>query len=297
MRAIVLQKNSDVFSVEDVSLPTGELTLRVLTAALNRRDEWIRSGKYAKILYPAIVGSDACCVTDQLGSPRLVVNVATGAIAQRIDYDEFGQVLSDSNPGFQPFGFAGGLYDRDTQLVRFGARDYDAETGRWTAKDPIGFGGGDGNLYRYANSDPINGNDPLGLYSHEKRHGIIEDFSRGLRDQIGASDFYYGTTFSCDGAIYNLDAYTVGVYVGILLDVSGSAKLIRSILRTGAVEGSEVFSEIFEIFITDMGKKYWGILPPTFEDFLSNGGMSKGESYMPPHPDFNGNRVPPFFNE
>ena len=95
-------------------------------------------------------------ITDQLGSPRLVVDVATGIIVQRIDYDEFGQVLSDTNPGFQPFGFAGGLYDRDTQLVRFGARDYDAETGRWTAKDPVLFTGGDTNLYGYILNDPVN---------------------------------------------------------------------------------------------------------------------------------------------
>ncbi len=45
----------------------------------------------------------------------------------RLDYDEFGRVLLDTNPGFQPFGFAGGHYDPDTQLVRFGARDYDPE--------------------------------------------------------------------------------------------------------------------------------------------------------------------------
>ena len=81
-------------------------------------------------------------VTDHLGSVRLVVDAATGQVAQRLDYDEFGRVLADTNPGFQPFGFAGGLYDRGTGLVRFGARDYDAETGRWTAKDPIGFAGG-----------------------------------------------------------------------------------------------------------------------------------------------------------
>ena len=37
--------------------------------------------------------------------------------------------LRDTNPGFQPFGFAGGMYDAATGLVRFGARDYDAETG------------------------------------------------------------------------------------------------------------------------------------------------------------------------
>jgi RHS repeat-associated protein len=92
-----------------------------------------------------------------------VIDVATGDVAQRMDYDAFGNVLSDSNPGFQPFGFAGGLYDRDTKLVRFGARDYDPEVGRWTAKDPIRFGGGDTNLYGYVVADPINLVDQDGL--------------------------------------------------------------------------------------------------------------------------------------
>jgi RHS repeat-associated protein len=95
-------------------------------------------------------------LTDHLGSPRLVVNTATGAVAQRMEFDEFGRVLVDTSPGFTPFGFAGGLYDRDTRLVRFGARDYDPETGRWTAKDPLGFGGGDANLYGYCGGDPVN---------------------------------------------------------------------------------------------------------------------------------------------
>lgn len=65
--------------------------------------------------------------------------------------DEFGNVITDANPGFQPFGFADGLYDRDTGLVRFGARDYDPEIGRWTAKDPILFDSGDTNLHCNAN--------------------------------------------------------------------------------------------------------------------------------------------------
>jgi RHS repeat-associated protein len=102
-------------------------------------------------------------VSDHLGSPRLVVNTADGTVAQRLDYDAWGWVLLDTNPGFQPFGYAGGLYDRDTGLVRFGARDYDPETGRWTAKDPIGFGGGDANLYGYVRNNPIRYTDPRGL--------------------------------------------------------------------------------------------------------------------------------------
>ena len=95
-------------------------------------------------------------VSDHLGSPRLVINIADNTVAQALDYDVWGNVTNDTNPGFQPFGFAGGLYDTDTKLTRFGARDYDAQTGRWTAKDPIGFGGGDTNLYGYVLNDPVN---------------------------------------------------------------------------------------------------------------------------------------------
>ena len=101
-------------------------------------------------------------ISDNVGSVRLVINTTTGAIEQRLDYDEYGNVIQDTNPGFQPFGFAGGLYDPDTKLVRFGARDYDAETGRWTAKDPIGFGGGAATVYGYVANDPVNSADPDG---------------------------------------------------------------------------------------------------------------------------------------
>jgi RHS repeat-associated protein len=129
-------------------------------------------------------------ISDHLGSPRLVIDSTTGAILQRMDYDAFGTVTLDTNPGFQPFGFAGGIYDRDTGLTRFGARDYDPETGRWAAKDPLFFqgtenreelidmlasqanltgslslGAVDVNLYGYAFNDPINLTDPSGLTS------------------------------------------------------------------------------------------------------------------------------------
>jgi RHS repeat-associated protein len=95
-------------------------------------------------------------LSDHLGSPRLVVDTSTGAIAQRLDYDDWGRVLQDTAPGLQPFGFAGGLYDSGTGLVRFGARDYDQQVGRWTARDPIGFRGRGENLFAYALLDPIN---------------------------------------------------------------------------------------------------------------------------------------------
>jgi hypothetical protein len=46
---------------------------------------------------------------------------------------------------------------------RSGSRDYDAETGRWTCKDPVGIGGGSSNVYAYVNDDPVDLLDPTGL--------------------------------------------------------------------------------------------------------------------------------------
>jgi len=101
-------------------------------------------------------------VTDHLGSVRMVINASSGAVVQSINYDEFGIETSNTNPGFQPFGYAGGLYDASTGFVRFGARDYDPSVGRWTAKDPIRFKGGI-NFYVYAANNAMNRVDPSGL--------------------------------------------------------------------------------------------------------------------------------------
>jgi RHS repeat-associated protein len=101
-------------------------------------------------------------ISDQVGSPRLVINTASGTVVQRIDYDMWGNVTADSNPGFQPFGFAGGIYDHQTELVRFGARDYDPEVGQWTVKDPIDFAGGSENLYAYVGNNSPNSIDTNG---------------------------------------------------------------------------------------------------------------------------------------
>ncbi len=128
-------------------------------------------------------------ISDHLGSPRLIVDSATGAIIQKIDYDEFGNVIADTNPGFQPFGLAGGLYDQHTKLTRFGARDYDAETGRWTAKDPIRFKGGDTNLYGYVLSDPVNFIDPKGLKKGDPWYGYndknFQDWVHKIKQKEG----------------------------------------------------------------------------------------------------------------
>jgi RHS repeat-associated protein len=136
-----------------------------IVAQLNGSNQLVSQFVYGTGLAPDYMvsgGATYRIFTNQLGSPVLVVNSATGATAEQITYDEFGNVVSDTNPGFQPFGFAGGLYDQDTKLVRFGARDYNPALGRWMAKDYLLFEGGDTNLYGYVLADPINLVDPAG---------------------------------------------------------------------------------------------------------------------------------------
>ncbi|WP_419786749.1 RHS repeat-associated core domain-containing protein [Pseudodesulfovibrio sp.] len=100
---------------------------------------------------------------DQVGSLRVVVG-SDGDVIKEILYDPFGGIIKDTNPGLRvPIGFAGGLHDRDLGFVRFGWRDYDTFTDRWTAPDPLGDEGGDPDWYGYCLDDPVNGNDPLGL--------------------------------------------------------------------------------------------------------------------------------------
>src|SRR6478736_54565 len=110
-------------------------------------------------------------ISDQLGSPRVLVNPSNPAqpIAMKLDYDEFGNQTVTVNTGTIPgrafpFGFAGGLYDQDTGLVHFGAREYDPVVGRWISKDPIFFAGRQANLYVYVANDPLNRLDPSGLW-------------------------------------------------------------------------------------------------------------------------------------
>ena len=85
------------------------------------------------------------------------------------------------------------MYDADTGLVRFGARDYDAYAGRWTARGPILFRGGQANLYAYVAGDPVNEFDPSGLSRFDKWFGKFPDkFKKWVHRQEkepGQADF------------------------------------------------------------------------------------------------------------
>jgi RHS repeat-associated protein len=136
---------------------------------VNVPDYMVRGGATYRILH------------DHLGSPRLVVNTSTGAVAQRMDFDEWGIVTTDTNPGWQPFGFAGGLADAASSLTRYWMRDFSGTVGRYLAKDPLGFSGGEANLYSYVSSDPLNFVDPFGFWTFAAEYGTTGD---GLSENV-----------------------------------------------------------------------------------------------------------------
>jgi len=100
---------------------------------------------------------------DQVGSLRAVYDEASDTLVKEVVYDSFGNVLLDSDLAFDvPFGFAGGLYDPLTGLVKFGVRDYDPDIGRWLAREPLRLLSGL-DAYAYCMGDPIDFIDPSGL--------------------------------------------------------------------------------------------------------------------------------------
>ncbi len=146
-------------------------------------------------------------ISDRLGSPRLILD-ASGVVIKRLDYDAYGNLLVDTNPAFDlPFGFAGGLSDPAHELIRFGARDYQPSTGRWTAKDPILFAGA-WHLYAYVSNDPVNWADRLGLAvgGYDESGLRISDDASLKTDSAGVS----GCLPPSAGA-YLADGQTTGV--------------------------------------------------------------------------------------
>ena len=165
---------------------------------------------------------------EQIGSLRAVMD-STGAVVKELLYDSFGSIIFESNAAFiVPFGFAGGLHDKDTGLIRFGYRDYDPTIGRWTAKDPIDFSGGDVNLFGYVAADPVSWIDPSGKIAAQVIGGIV-----------GAGFGAYAAIHTGQDISGVLQSTLVGAAAGVLstIPIPGINPLLSGIAM-GGVSGS-----------------------------------------------------------
>jgi RHS repeat-associated protein len=100
---------------------------------------------------------------DQLGTPQKLTG-ETGAVVWSADYTSFGKASVDAGSTItNNLRFAGQYYDDESGLHYNWHRYYDPTTGRYLRTDPLGFMGGDANLYAYVWNDPVNWSDPSGL--------------------------------------------------------------------------------------------------------------------------------------
>ena len=101
-------------------------------------------------------------VTDRLGSVRQLIDAA-GRVRAQYTYDPYGVSTKTHGDKDSDVGFAGYFRHATSGLQFARYRAYDAAHGRWLNRDPIGYRGGQPNLYAYAGGDPINRTDPFGL--------------------------------------------------------------------------------------------------------------------------------------
>ena len=114
-------------------------------------------------------------LADQIGTPRVVLDPATGDRRWAWNSKEaFGDTVPNGNPDSLPGGsfafnarFPGQFLDVETGLFHNGYRDYDARLGRYVQSDPIGLGGG-WNTYGYVGGNPTASSDVTGLYFTEE---------------------------------------------------------------------------------------------------------------------------------
>ncbi len=118
-------------------------------------------------------GTTLWALPDHLGSVRDVVD-DSGVTQNHIVYDAFGNIISQTNSSvIFKFGYTGREFDAESGLQYNRARYIDTFTGRFISEDPIGFAGGDANIYRYVGNNAINAIDPLGLWGKvvfQQRH-------------------------------------------------------------------------------------------------------------------------------
>jgi RHS repeat-associated protein len=144
----------------------------------------------------AATGAVLWLLADEQGSIRDMGDNAGNLVAgSHVIYDSFGNI-SSGTPG--RYAYTGQEYDADTGLYYYNARYYDPKVGRFISQDPIGFEGGDSNLYRYVGNNSVNLEDPTGMNA----------------TRLGTYQYSASTTASVVSYGYNSDPGNVGFSIG-----------------------------------------------------------------------------------
>ncbi len=173
---------------------------------------------FAEGEFRPVGGEKLYYAVDHLGSVRDVLLAASGARVAVYDYDPYGSPTVASGRVNADFRYAGMFRHNDSGLYLTLNRVYDSRTGRWLSRDPIGEEGGL-NMYLYADADPVNKSDPLGLDAYmctKPLDALGGSGSRSGPDILG-NPFYHkyicvkvGNTTVCGGQDTQGSAWSPG---------------------------------------------------------------------------------------
>ncbi|WP_328296185.1 IPT/TIG domain-containing protein [Kineococcus sp. NBC_00420] len=114
---------------------------------------------------------------DQRSSTRALINSA-GAISATYAYNAYGSLIASTGTVSTPLRFTGGYTDSETGFVYLINRYYDPATAQFISIDPAVVA--TLQAYAYANADPINGVDPLGLFGWD----TVSSLAAGFGDTV-----------------------------------------------------------------------------------------------------------------
>jgi RHS repeat-associated protein len=119
---------------------------------------------------------------DGNGNLSSLVNATDGSISASYEYDPFGNTLKSVGDyaADNRFKFSTKYGDAETDLIYYGYRYYNPQTGRWIGRDPIEEVGGI-NLYGFVGNDPVNNIDPFGLYEIDVHYYLTYYLARQTR--------------------------------------------------------------------------------------------------------------------
>ncbi len=205
---------------------------------------------------------DATGHTRQLTGP-------SGAVVNTYDYDPFGNPLQTSETIPNLFRYVGrfGVTTEGNGLIFMRARYYDPRLGRFTTADPIGFSGGDSNLYSYVGNNPVNHIDPRGTVIPLVLGAVGAVIGGAIN--VGVAYITHGGSLT-SGQFWG--ALTEGAVTGGIAGLTGGMSLGWQI-GFGVAAGAVGSGLSYEIEIAQDGGEFSG---QTLVNEMVGGGVSGG---------------------
>jgi RHS repeat-associated protein len=200
-------------------------------------------------------GTISWSLADRQGSVVDLVD-EDGTVLNHFVYDSFGNRTQTSGVEFR-YGYTGRELDGETGLYYYRARYYAPTTGRFISEDPMGFGAGDTNLYRYVNNSPTNYTDPTGMIGQIAGGAIFGGIAGGLyalandleTGKFGWNTFGNVATGAAVGALTGAIVATgVGLVAGLATDALAAG--FTAVWGTNAAVGTATAGAIVNTSIT-----------------------------------------------